>query len=74
MVVWCPDWPVVAAAAELGLAVTDPVAVIESGEVFACSEEARRDGVDSDRVLDDVLERVPMPRIELAQERPFYGA
>jgi hypothetical protein len=22
-------------------------------------------------VLDDVLERVPMPRIELAQERPF---
>jgi protein ImuB len=45
MVVWCPDWPVVAAAAELGLAVTDPVAVIEAGEVFACSEEARREGV-----------------------------
>ncbi len=45
MVVWCPDWPVVAASAELGLAVTDPVAVIEAGEVHACSEEARRDGV-----------------------------
>jgi hypothetical protein len=25
--------------------------------------------VDPDRVLDDVLERVPMPRIELAERR-----
>jgi MoxR-like ATPase len=33
--------------------------------------EALAAGVDSDRVLDDVLERVPMPRIELAQERPY---
>ena len=37
--------------------------------------EALAAGIDSDRVLDDVLERVPMPRIELAQERPgYYGA
>ena len=33
--------------------------------------EALAAGVDADRVLDDVLERVPMPRIELAQERPL---
>ena len=33
--------------------------------------EALAAGIDADRVLDDVLERVPMPRIELAQERPF---
>ncbi len=33
--------------------------------------EALAAGVDADRVLDDVLERVPMPRIELAQERPY---
>ena len=33
--------------------------------------EALAAGVDSDRVLDDVLEKVPMPRIELAQERPY---
>ena len=33
--------------------------------------EALAAGIDSDRVLDDVLERVPMPRIELAQERPL---
>jgi MoxR-like ATPase len=31
--------------------------------------EALAAGVDADRVLDDVLQRVPMPRIELAQER-----
>jgi len=39
--------------------------------------EALAAGVDADRVLDDVLERVPMPRIELAQERGgggYYGA
>ena len=34
--------------------------------------EALAAGVDADRVLDDVLERVQMPRIELAQER-HYG-
>ena len=45
MVVWCPDWPVVAAAAELGLAVSAPVAVIEANEVHACSAAARLDGV-----------------------------
>jgi MoxR-like ATPase len=33
--------------------------------------EALAAGVDADRVLDDVLERVPMPRIELAQERTY---
>jgi MoxR-like ATPase len=35
--------------------------------------EALAAGVDADRVLDDVLERVPMPRIELAQERAYGG-
>jgi MoxR-like ATPase len=30
--------------------------------------EALAAGVDADRVLDDVMEKVPMPRIELAQE------
>jgi MoxR-like ATPase len=30
--------------------------------------EALAAGIDADRVLDDVLEKIPMPRIELAQE------
>jgi MoxR-like ATPase len=33
--------------------------------------EALAAGIDADRVLDDVLERVPMPRIELAQEHAY---
>jgi MoxR-like ATPase len=32
--------------------------------------EALASGVDADRVLDDVLRRTPMPRIELAHESP----
>lgn len=45
VVVWCPDWPVVAARAA-GLLPSDaPVALIDRGEVVACSAEARDDGV-----------------------------
>ena len=36
--------------------------------------EALAAGVDADRVLDGVLETVPMPRIELAQERAAGSA
>ena len=45
MIVWCPDWPVVAAATELGLSAQLPLAVFERGEVFACSAMARVEGV-----------------------------
>ncbi|MGK4580045.1 DNA polymerase Y family protein [Kitasatospora sp. HPMI-4] len=44
LVVWCPDWPVVATAPEA--AGTDrAVAVLEAGRVLACSEAARAAGV-----------------------------
>jgi protein ImuB len=45
MAVWCPDWPVVAAAVQLGLSLQLPLAVFERGEVFACSAIARVEGV-----------------------------
>ena len=45
MVVWCPDWPVVAAAAQVGRSLLLPLAVVEHNEVFACSEAARTEGV-----------------------------
>ncbi|HKN44349.1 MAG TPA: DNA polymerase Y family protein [Propionibacteriaceae bacterium] len=45
MAVWCPDWPVVAAAVQLGLSLQLPLAVFERGEVFACSAMARVEGV-----------------------------
>ncbi len=40
VVVWCPDWPVVAG----GHPPTVPVAVVAANRVVACSEAARRDG------------------------------
>ena len=45
MVVWCPDWPVVAAVAQHDLPASAPIAVIARGEVYACSPAARAEGV-----------------------------
>ena len=41
LVVWCPDWPVVAT----GLPPELPVAVLAAGRVLACSGPARAEGV-----------------------------
>jgi protein ImuB len=41
LVVWCPDWPVVAA----GLPAQVPAAVFHANRVVACSAAARADGV-----------------------------
>ncbi|MFN2497076.1 MAG: DNA polymerase Y family protein, partial [Pseudonocardiaceae bacterium] len=43
--VWCPDWPVVAAAAAAGLAAQTPLAVVAANGVVACSATARAHGV-----------------------------
>lgn len=49
MVVWCPDWPVVAALWEAGMPAESarrlPAAVLERGRVGACTAAARRTGV-----------------------------
>ncbi len=45
LVLWCPDWPAVAAAAVGGVAVTRPAAVFTANRVVACTAVARRDGV-----------------------------
>lgn len=45
LVVWCPDWPVVAAAAEAGLPDRLPAAVFHANLVQACNEPARSLGV-----------------------------
>ncbi|GAB2980800.1 DNA polymerase Y family protein [Saccharothrix stipae] len=45
LAVWCPDWPVVAAAAEAALPPHVPAAVVGAGEVAACSAVARAEGV-----------------------------
>ena len=45
MVIWFPDWPVVAAAGQLGEDPQRPLAVVEHGEIYACSTAARLEGV-----------------------------
>lgn len=45
IVLWCPDWPVLAACREAGIDPALPVALTETGLVHSCSAAARRDGV-----------------------------
>ncbi|MFB9332797.1 DNA polymerase Y family protein [Actinoplanes octamycinicus] len=45
LMLWCPDWPVVAAEIVLGVPAAEPVAVFAGNRVLACSEAARRETV-----------------------------
>jgi protein ImuB len=45
LVLWCPDWPVVAAGIVDGVPAHAPVAVLSANRVIACSAAARRDGI-----------------------------
>lgn len=45
LVLWCPDWPVRAAARDAGLDPAQPIALTEQGDVYACSSAARAEGV-----------------------------
>ncbi|MCR3719725.1 DNA polymerase Y family protein [Prauserella salsuginis] len=45
LVLWCPDWPVVAAAAESGISAAEPAAVLAANRVVACSAVARAAGI-----------------------------
>jgi protein ImuB len=42
---WCPDWPVTALISDEKLDPASPIALIDRGVVFACSERARAEGV-----------------------------
>src|SRR3954454_17654252 len=45
LVLWCPDWPVVAAATAAGVAATAPMAVVAANRLVATSAVARAEGV-----------------------------
>ncbi|GAA2221693.1 DNA polymerase Y family protein [Herbiconiux moechotypicola] len=62
MVVWCPDWPVVATAAFHRLPVDERIAVTDKGLVFACSAAARADGVRRGLRLREAQARSPRLR------------
>src|SRR4051794_21059896 len=75
MVVWCPDWPVVAAAVQHELSLEAPLAVVERGEVFACSATARLEGVKRGMRRRDAAARCPelvvVDRVPEAETRSF---
>jgi protein ImuB len=45
IVLWCPDWPIIAARSASAVPATVPLALVEHGMVYAASEEARQRGV-----------------------------
>jgi protein ImuB len=45
LLVWCPDWPVLAAEIETGVPASGAVVVLRENRVVACSAAARLDGV-----------------------------
>lgn len=68
MVLWCPDWPVVAEHIPAGV----PAAVLAGGEVLACSPAARLEGVRRGMRRRDAQSRCP--ELQLLDHRPEVEA
>src|SRR3954447_8974229 len=72
IVVWCPDWPVIAAQQALDLAADLPLALVEKGLVFACSPTARADGVKRGLRMREAQARCP--QLEVVPYDPLLDA
>jgi protein ImuB len=59
LVVWCPDWSVVAAATEAGLGRAAPAAVLRANIVEVCNAPARAEGVRRGQRRRDAQGRCP---------------
>ncbi|HEY1571497.1 MAG TPA: DNA polymerase Y family protein [Pseudonocardiaceae bacterium] len=59
LVVWCPDWPAMAAAAVAGMSMHLPIAVVAAHRVVACSASARADGIRRGTRRRDAQSRCP---------------
>lgn len=59
LVLWCPDWPVVAAGAAAGTPPLTPAAVFSANRVVACSAVARHHGVGRGMRRRDAQSRCP---------------
>jgi protein ImuB len=80
LVIWYPDWPVVAACQENDTG-DKPVAVFDRGRVLACSARARYDGVRRGQRLRDAQSRCPElvdlpydPALDARAFEPVVGA
>ncbi len=68
LVVWCPDWPAVAAARHAGYPVSDPVAVFHANMVQACTTAARTEGVHLGQRRRDAQSRCPHLHVTRADQ------
>jgi len=59
LVLWCPDWSVVAALTDAGLPPKTPAAVVSAGVVEVCNGPARADGVRRGQRRRDAQARCP---------------
>lgn len=59
LVLWCPDWPVVAARQQEKLPADVPLVLIEKGLVFAASASARAEGITRGLRLREAQSRFP---------------
>ncbi len=75
IVAWCPDWPVRAGAAEAGIPLTEPIAIVAAGVVAACSAAARAAGVRRGLRIREAQSRcsslVPLPASPAVDARRF---
>ncbi|WP_093944813.1 DNA polymerase Y family protein [Actinoalloteichus hoggarensis] len=75
LVLWCPDWPVVAACVDARLPPETPAAVLAANRVVACSTAARADGVRRGARKRDAQSRCPelvvLPADEARDARLF---
>lgn len=75
MVLWCPDWPVRAAAEEAGIDPAGPLALIAQGVVHACSAAARAAGVQRGLTVREAQSRctslVVLPLVPAVDARRF---
>jgi protein ImuB len=72
IVLWCPDWPVIAAQQAFDLDVGLPLALVDKGVVFACSEAARADGVKRGLRMREAQARCP--QLEVVSYDPVLDA
>jgi protein ImuB len=63
LVLWAPDWPVLAHARANRIADDAPLALVDKGVVFACSASARAEGVARGQRIREAQARCPRLRV-----------
>ncbi len=72
LVLWAPDWPVLAHARASRVPDDAPVALVDKGQVFACSAAARAEGVARGQRIREAQSRCP--RLHVLRYDPALDA